>query len=306
MQTKSIIGKKYMNKDIKAVDQKEVTRTLPKDTLRLDNDLFMVHTPVKEIKAGIPFSFQYTTSTLVEGGEAELVVDMKRYRLTKGCLLVILSNRVTMLESMSEDFSAQFLFMSNDFLKSLQISETIELRQLVRNYPVNHISEEAFSALTLYFSMLAHALERTDNPFRREMIFHLTKAYFYGLGYYVHPHVTSETETRSQEVTQHFLELVREHFKQERSISFYADKMNLSPKYVSACIKETMGYSAMECIEQQTLLYAENLLANTKMTIGQISDDLHFDSQSTFGKYFRTHVGIGPKEWRNNIFQKGK
>jgi hypothetical protein len=48
-----------MNKDIKAVDQKEVTRTLPKDTLRLDNDLFMVHTPIKEIKAGIPFSFQY-------------------------------------------------------------------------------------------------------------------------------------------------------------------------------------------------------------------------------------------------------
>ena len=295
-----------MNKDIKSVDQKEVRRTLPEDTLRLDNDLFMVHTPVKEMKAGIPYSFQYTTSTLVEDGEAEIIIDLKRYRLTKGCLLVILSDRITLLESISEDFSAQFLFMSNDFLKSLQISETIELRQMVRAHPVNHISKEAFSALTLYFTMLSQALARTDNPYRREMIFHLTKAYFYGLGYYVHPYVAAETETRSQEVTQHFLELVREHFKQERSISFYADKMNLSPKYVSACVKETMGNSAMECIEQQTLLYAENLLANTKMTIGQISDDLHFDSQSTFGKYFRTHVGIGPKEWRNKIFQKGK
>lgn len=295
-----------MRKSIKSVDQKEVRRTLPEDTLRLDNDLFMVHTPVKGVTAGIPFSFQYTTSTLVEKGKAEIIIDMKRYQITKGCLLVILSDRITMLESISEDFSAQFLFMSNDFLKSLQISETIELRQMVRSHPVNHITNEAFSALTQYFAMLSQALARTDNPYRREMIFHLTKAYFYGLGYYVHPHVTSETETRSQEVTQHFLELVREHFKQERSISFYADKMNLSPKYVSACVKETTGHSAMECIEQQTLLYAENLLANTKMTIGQISDDLHFDSQSTFGKYFRTHVGIGPKEWRNNIFQKGE
>ena len=286
-----------MRKSIKSVDQKEVRRTLPEDTLRLDNDLFMVHTPVQGITARVPFSFQYTTSTLVEEGKADIIVDMKRYELTKGCLLVILSDRITLLESVSEDFSAQFLFMSNDFLKSLQISETIELRQMVRTHPVNHISNEAFSALTHYFAMLSQALARTDNPYRREMIFHLTN---------VHPHVTSESETRSQEVTLHFLELVRVHFKQERSISFYADKMNLSPKYVSACVKETTGHSAMECIEQQTLLYAENLLANTKMTIGQISDDLHFDSQSTFGKYFRTHVGIGPKEWRNNIFQKGK
>lgn len=295
-----------MKKNIKSVDQKEVRRTLPKDTLRLDNDLFMVHTPIQGVTAGVPFSFQYTTSTLVEEGKADITIDMKRYELNKGCLLVILSDQITMLESMSEDFSAQFLFMSNDFLKSLQISETIELRQIVRTHPIYLISKDAFSALTQYFSMLSQALARKDNPYRKEMIFHLTKAYFYGLGYYVHPHVTSETETRSQEVAQHFFELVHEYFKRERSISFYAEKLNLSPKYVSACVKETTGDSAMECIEQQTLLYAKNLLANTKMTIGQISDELHFDSQSTFGKYFRTHVGIGPKEWRNNIFSKKK
>ena len=48
-----------MRKSIKSVDQKEVRRTLPEDTLRLDNDLFMVHTPVQGITARVPFSFQY-------------------------------------------------------------------------------------------------------------------------------------------------------------------------------------------------------------------------------------------------------
>lgn len=98
----------------------------------------------------------------------------------------------------------------------------------------------------------------------------------------------------------HFLSLAKEHYKEQRGVKFYADKLCITPKYLSFLIKERSGKSCNEWIDDYVVLEAKALLKSTNMTIQQIADELNFPSQSFFGKYFKRIVELSPKEYRNS------
>jgi AraC-like DNA-binding protein len=76
-------------------------------------------------------------------------------------------------------------------------------------------------------------------------------------------------------------------YKISRSVTFYAEKLNLDSKHFSNSIKEATGRLASEWIETYIVLEAKVMLRSTEKTIQQISDELNFANQSFFGKYFR-------------------
>ena len=95
-----------------------------------------------------------------------------------------------------------------------------------------------------------------------------------------------------------FLKQVQAFHKQERKVEFYADRLCLSPKYLSQTIKSYSGKTAGEWIDEYVVLEAKVLLRSTNMTIQQIGDELNFPSQSFFGKYFKRLTGMSPKAYR--------
>lgn len=97
-----------------------------------------------------------------------------------------------------------------------------------------------------------------------------------------------------------FMDLIRTHYKEHRGAEFYADKLCLTPKYLTKVIKENSGKSANDWIDDYVVLEAKALLKSTNMTIQQISDELNFPSQSFFDKFFKRHVGVSPKEYKKN------
>ena len=86
-----------------------------------------------------------------------------------------------------------------------------------------------------------------------------------------------------------------------RRLNFYADKLCLTPKYMSTIIRQTSGKTAGNWIDDYVLLEAKALLKSTNMTIQQISDELNFPSQSFFGKYFKRLTGVSPKEYKKTL-----
>jgi AraC-like DNA-binding protein len=88
------------------------------------------------------------------------------------------------------------------------------------------------------------------------------------------------------------MNLVKENFKEQREVGFYANKLCLTPKYLSKVIRDSSGSSAGEWIDNYVALEAKALLKSTNMTIQQISEELNFPSQSFFGKYFNMYLKI--------------
>lgn len=106
------------------------------------------------------------------------------------------------------------------------------------------------------------------------------------------------SDGKNTHILSKFKSLLAEHFIEERQVSFYADKLHLTPKYFSTIIKEVSGKTAGEWINEMLVLEAKVRLQNQKQSIAQIAFDLNFSDASHFGKFFKKHVGISPSDYR--------
>ena len=110
--------------------------------------------------------------------------------------------------------------------------------------------KEAIEAYTTCYRQVAGIIKQEDNPYREQIIKHLFTAYYYGLGYYVHTSQVKQTIMTSQQaICDKFITLVYENFKEHRDISFYADKLCVSNKYLSCLLKQETGLTALAWIE---------------------------------------------------------
>lgn len=96
-----------------------------------------------------------------------------------------------------------------------------------------------------------------------------------------------------------FRKAVDKHFYELKSVKEYADLMCLSPKYVSECVKNQTGLSALTLIQNRIMLEAELLLKYSQLSIKCISDQLGFASTSAFSRFFKGIKGISPVHYQN-------
>ena len=106
-----------------------------------------------------------------------------------------------------------------------------------------------------------------------------------------------EKPSRQEQIFNMFLECLNNNYKKERSLTFYANQLCLSPKHMSRCIVSFSGRPATEWIRNYVILEAKVLLRTRKYTIQQICYMLNFPNASFFGKYFKEAVGISPKQY---------
>lgn len=106
-------------------------------------------------------------------------------------------------------------------------------------------------------------------------------------------------KTRSAHVRS-FLRLVHANFTRERSVGFYASELCVSPKYLSALVKESTGRTAARWIEDYVIMEAKNLLRFSGKNVQQVAYALNFANQSAFGKYFKHLTGMSPSEFQKS------
>lgn len=103
------------------------------------------------------------------------------------------------------------------------------------------------------------------------------------------------------EVFMKLVRLIEKHYMNERGVEFYADKLCLSSKYVSALAKSLSGYTAQELVFKAIVRRSIFLLVNTRKTIQEISDEMHFPNASYFGTFFKKQVGVSPLQYRSSF-----
>lgn len=110
----------------------------------------------------------------------------------------------------------------------------------------------------------------------------------------------TQIKSRSRVVFEQFIKLVSEYHTQYRNVGFYADKLCLTPKYLSRVIRDATGKSAPEWIDAYVVLEAKNLLKYSGYAIKEIVYKLNFPNQSVFYKFFKARTGMTPSEYRNS------
>ena len=249
-----------------------------------------------------PHKFDFFLFINHTSGGVKFKLDMEEYEVeTGGNIITFTPGQIISVESFTSDFDADVMILSSQFMESLLVylKGTIPMRFGMMRQVVFKNNEQEKQMQKVFVKAVQHALKQTDNPFRLQMVQHVMMAIFYASDKPQSMSTKSDViRTNADLLTKQFLELVKENFRKERQLKFYADELCITPRYLSRVVKECSGSSAADWIERYVVLEARALLKSTNMNIQQISDSLNFPSQTFFGKYFKRRVGMSPKEYR--------
>jgi AraC-like DNA-binding protein len=266
----------------------------------VNDDLFLVEDLHLLPKFDFPFKVNMTVVSICTQGVMRSRADFKLHESKAPCINVFWQNQTLQQEYLSDDYQGYAIVMSPQFTNKLR-HEIHHQTDIPFHFDDNRsipLTGEELKIFVSYYNSIKMIAGLNNYPYQIETLWHITMAFFYISNYY-NNFLPEKTTTSPQDIlVNKFMKLVKENFKHERQMSFYADKLSLTPKYLSLKIREVTGKSATDWIDDYVILEAKALLKSTNMTVQQISDELNFSSQSFFGRYFKRNVGMSPKEYK--------
>ena len=156
--------------------------------------------------------------------------------------------------------------------------------------------------LTADYDLLRVSIEQSDLIARSKMmtatLVHLLLS-IYNASDRPESTIQSDNSKRSRQLLNHFFELVGENILSgQRNITFYADKLCISERYLFKVCKKETGKTPKDLINEFLIGQIKNALLTTEMTHQQIADQFNFPDQSAFGQFFKRQEGMSPSEWR--------
>lgn len=172
----------------------------------------------------------------------------------------------------------------------------------------NHIiafEEEDWLHLAAYHALMNEQLRRLDeNRFGRQIIRSLWQTVIYEFlsildRYIPRTKQASEQAVSSEILSARFMELLAVSEGRIHTVTEFADKLFVAPKYLSASVKRTTGKTALQWILETVAKEAERRLKHSECSIKEIADALNFPNPSFFGKFVKMRLGNTPAKIRN-------
>ena len=232
-------------------------------------------------------------------GNATIKVNLQTYEIESPSMVTLMPGQIFEPMESSNNFCAHVITLSKRFIDMINLPGWQQRYLTLYNNPITEMEVEQSNAARFFLAILHRAASNVDNPFRLQVIENLVRVFYYG-GVNGNSPAKDNVSPYKNNIVERFLELVHTHYREERMISFYANKLCITPKYLSKIVKENTGRSAGEWIENHVVLDARAMLQSSDMTIQQIAVSLNFPNQSFFGKYFKRATGMSPKQYRNN------
>lgn len=237
-------------------------------------------------------------------GRISATVDIEPRMVGPNDIMVLRPGHMITQCNVSEDFSGFFITVTQEKLNQLFPSMRYMVPYSIKFFenPVISITDEELESLKLIYDLLSTQLKAPSRPYSSMALGALCEVLFFNtLGIYSSRQDTSTHKTRKEELITDFVQLLEENFKRERAVAFYAGKLFVTPKHLSAVLKEVSDKTAGEWIDQRVILEAKVLLRSTGLNIQEISAMLNFANQSFFGKYFRHLTGMSPRDYRSKL-----
>ena len=249
-----------------------------------------------------PFRSDHFIIVMQLDGESGYTINFVDHRLHKGQIQFISPAAIRQFSDTLPGSRFAGLVFTSAFLaqSGLSTKHTDMLGFFSVPHPIDLETGDFDSLLHIHRLLQNKCTTTTDTPLDKEVVHHLFLAFLYELGS-IYQRYNSHKKiqlTRKEDIAMRFTKLLGESFKEERSVQFYAEQLNLSPRYLGQTIKEATGKSAGDLIDEIVILEAKALLNDVSLTIAQVAEALYFSDQFFFSKYFKRQTGITPSEYR--------
>ena len=278
-----------------------------------------------------PQVLTYGAILICRKGKAMLNVNYKDWELYEGAVITLFPNDVVELkvdgdckspqtengdfkspETENEDckspqtannFQAEILKYNPSLLReaSLQLEQTVysSLREdrCRQDTPVvTNIINGMFGLLKVYF-------DQSECTCISQLVLCQLKAFFIGFHEYLQRNPQYRPDEvksyRVRELFNRFMMLLEKDYKISRDVNYYAEKMNISSKYLTNIVNQVTGHTPKTIIDQYVILQLKMHLKRTTQSIKEMAWEFHFADVSFFCRYFKKHTGLTPQQIRS-------
>lgn len=238
-------------------------------------------------------------------GETSVSFNLHEFRLKKDSMFIFTPKNILQVNS-QQYFKADVIAISPDFMRriNIDIKNMMPLFLIFVENPTLALTPEESRSMRGMIAQIERETRGPETHFSFDIVSGLIAATIYKVGdimyHYLaeHPEEQNNSHNRAEEYFKQFTHLLGEHFREERSVGFYARQLCITPKYLTTLIKRISGQSVSEWIDNYVILEAKTLLKYSTMSIQEIAYYLNFPNQSFFGSYFKRNTGMSPSQYK--------
>ena len=274
------------------------------DTIRLgDSDELVVMENFGSLPKGELSLDRHGLIVICTEGIAQFDYDGQQIRLHKDDLFLYMAHSVVTNFMSSSDFNCRQIWFSRGELWNINKYGEVSLSDLpyLKRHPIMHLTEDDVKLLDDYFQLLCRRMRDPSPVLYSNIVRSLVSTMMLEILSMMRrqePENTVTTGVHRQRLANEFMRLVEQSDGRIRKVDDIANQLNITPKYLSTLLKETMNRRPSEMIHFYTLKAIEHRLRYTDMTMQEIANDLNFANASFFGKYFKEHAGMTPLDFR--------
>ncbi|MDF9830976.1 helix-turn-helix transcriptional regulator [Parabacteroides sp. PF5-6] len=237
-------------------------------------------------------------------GRALVNLDYTPYEIGAETMLIVLPIHALQVVHTSPDFTGRLLVIQKSFIEEcspmngyLSLSNYMTLR---KNPFVSFLPGESIY-LDKCLNEIKEKIELRNHAFHKEVIKNTLCAYILETAHLMEQHKITKSIpvlSRKEDLVNRFFQLIIRNCKVEHSTTFYADKLCITPQYLSSILKEMTGKPANYWISDALITEAKIELRKPQVTVQEVAYSLNFSDQSSFGKFFKKGIGLSPSQYR--------
>lgn len=258
----------------------------------------------------VPIRTKALVITVCTKGSATLYSNFKELKLVENSVAFIYPGTITFMEGAGDVEFTAFIIQPGAFDDS-NFSPQITVKLLLEVFSTQSVilDDREAGLLMQVISVIDNMLGSEEAAISKEVVSNALRLFLSMLKHFVTRRIRSngaaamEKLTRKDDIFKRFITVASENYLSERNIEFYAEKLCISPKYLSAVAKESSGATVMDWLNRFIIIEAKSMLKCSGKSIMEIADHLNFSTPSAFGKYFKKNTGMTPGEYRNRSIQ---
>lgn len=244
----------------------------------------------------------YLAHTLCLGGSCTFTFNGKPYELHESDLMIVRKGKLLDIESQSEDLKVRTLYLTAPFTELCTPQTNYGMKGSMSLFlnPVMHLDAGQRFVCERDFRWIEYRLGQTEHTFYRELLINAVQSAILDF-FDFHSVINKESSVTTQNamLMNRFIEMLENgEYRTNREVTYYADALCVTPKYLSEVSKKVSGYPANYWITRYTALDIARRLRNKNLTFVQISDMFHFSSPAYFSRFVLRTLGMNPTQCR--------
>ena len=254
---------------------------------------------------GTPFLIEGCMILQCLNGNASFIFNFKRYEICPGDVVFLFNDMVIELGERSDDFTVRYVSVTNERVFELYVRiASQKLWNKLYLSPVLKIEDLYKEPFDKWMRQCLWVEKNCCKQTSDSIIANAVLSLFMVMEDIINKNEedVAVIEYCSQwKLLGGFFVLLSRHYMTRHNVSFYAESLNITSDYLSVLMKEYIGKTPKEIIDEKLVLAMKALLESTGLSIKNIADRLHYEDSSHLCKVFRRHTGMSPAQYRKSL-----